>query len=55
MALAGYMSRKMMERYSHLRNKAKRLAVERLSTGLIQGDSRQNPPQSAKPRSQRAM
>jgi hypothetical protein len=31
MALAGHVSRKMMERYSHIRNEAKRRAVENLS------------------------
>jgi hypothetical protein len=31
MALAGHVSRKMMERYSHIRNAAKREAVENLS------------------------
>ena len=31
MALAGHVSRKMMERYSHIRNEAKRQAVENLS------------------------
>ena len=39
MALAGHMSRKMMERYSHARNAAKREAVETLNLGGIQGDS----------------
>jgi integrase len=55
MALAGHLSRKMMERYSHVRNEAKRLAVERLSAGIIQGDSPQNPPQSTIRISQRTM
>jgi hypothetical protein len=31
MALAGHVSRKMMERYSHIRNEAKRQAVDNLS------------------------
>jgi integrase len=31
MALAGHVSRKMMERYSHIRNEAKRVAVDALS------------------------
>jgi hypothetical protein len=31
MALAGHVSRAMMERYSHVRNEAKRKAVENLS------------------------
>ncbi|HEX4004713.1 MAG TPA: tyrosine-type recombinase/integrase [Acidobacteriaceae bacterium] len=55
MALAGHMSRKMMERYSHVRNEAKRLAVERLSVGIIQHDSPQNPPQSKTSESVRTM
>ena len=45
MALAGHMSRKMMERYSHARNEAKRQAVDGLNVGRIQGDSPQFPPQ----------
>jgi hypothetical protein len=31
MALAGHVSHKMMERYSHIRNEAKRIAVDALS------------------------
>jgi hypothetical protein len=31
MALAGHMSRKMMERFSHVRNEAKRKAVDSLN------------------------
>jgi integrase len=45
-ALSGWMSRKMLERYSHARNDAKRRAVEMVSSGGIKGDSPQNPPQS---------
>lgn len=45
MALAGHMSRKMMERYSHARNEAKRKAVEGLFGVEIRGDSPQFPPQ----------
>lgn len=45
MALAGHMSRKMMERYSHARNEAKRKAVEGLLGVEIQKDSPQSPPQ----------
>jgi integrase len=45
MALAGHLSRKMMDRYSHVRNEAKRRAVEGLNIGLIGGDSPQFPPQ----------
>ena len=44
-ALSGWMSRKMLERYSHARNEAKRRAVDSLSSGEIEGDSPQNPPQ----------
>ena len=36
MALAGHLSRAMMEHYSHVRMEAKRTAVEGLATGLIQ-------------------
>lgn len=36
MALAGHMSRAMMEHYSHVRMVAKRAAVDGLATGLIQ-------------------
>jgi integrase len=45
MALAGHMSRKMLERYSHARNEAKRQAVEAINVGTIRGDSPQFPPQ----------
>ena len=45
-ALSGWMSRKMLERYSHSRNEAKRRAVDSLISGEIEGDSPQNPPQS---------
>ena len=45
MALAGHLSRKMMERYSHVRNDAKRKAVEALNVGVILAESPQNPPQ----------
>lgn len=44
-ALSGWMSRKMLERYSHTRNEAKRRAVELLVTKEIEGDSPQNHPQ----------
>jgi hypothetical protein len=39
------MSRKMLERYSHTRDEAKRRAVDFLTSGGIEGDSPQNPPQ----------
>jgi integrase len=35
MALAGHMSREMLEHYSHARMEAKRKAIDSLSTGLI--------------------
>jgi integrase len=44
-ALSGWMSRKMLERYSHTRNDAKRRAVDSLTSARIEGDSPQNPPQ----------
>lgn len=44
MALAGHLSRKMMEKYSHTRNEAKRTAISALDVvGPL--DSPQNPPQ----------
>jgi integrase len=45
-ALSGWMSRKMLERYSHTRNEAKRSAVDSLIGSRIERDSPQNPPQS---------
>ena len=39
MAIAGHMSRRMLEHYSHVRMKAKREAVEILSSGLMSGVS----------------
>lgn len=47
-ALSGWMSRKMLERYSHTRNDLKRRAVEMLSSSKTEGDSPQNPPQLVK-------
>jgi integrase len=44
-SLAGHISTKMMERYSHVRNEAKRQAVNLLSAGAIQSASPQFPPQ----------
>jgi integrase len=47
-ALSGWMSRKMLERYSHTRNEAKRHAVELLSSvksAETESESPQNPPQ----------
>jgi integrase len=46
-ALSGWMSRKMLERYSHTRNDAKRRAVELLVSNEVEQDSPQNPPQQA--------
>ena len=39
MAIAGHMSRRMLEHYSHVRMKAKREAVEKISSGLMSGVS----------------
>jgi integrase len=44
MSLAGHLSRKMMEKYSHVRNEAKRQAISALDV-QTQTDSPQNPPQ----------
>jgi integrase len=44
-AISGWMSRKMLERYSHTRNDAKRQAVEMLSALKEESRSPQNPPQ----------
>ena len=44
-ALSGWISRMMLERYSHTRNDAKRRAVELLTSDRIEGGSPQNPPQ----------
>ena len=35
MAIAGHMSRQMLEHYSHVRMQAKRTAVDKLSSGLM--------------------
>jgi integrase len=35
MALAGHMSRQMLEHYSHVRMEAKRTAVDKLESGLV--------------------
>ena len=39
MAISGHMSRRMLEHYSHVRMKAKREVVEKLSSGLMRIDS----------------
>jgi integrase len=44
MSLAGHLSRKMMEKYSHTRNEAKRQAISALD-GDFRPESPQNPPQ----------
>ncbi len=43
MALAGHLSRAMMEHYSHVRMEAKRAAVDGLATGLIQKRPEEQP------------
>ncbi len=35
MAIAGHLTREMLEHYSHVRMEAKRSAVEKLSSGLM--------------------
>ncbi|MGB8477611.1 MAG: site-specific integrase [Acidobacteriaceae bacterium] len=47
LALTGHMSRKMLERYSHSRNEAKRAAVKMFDVPREEGYP-QNPPQNAK-------
>jgi hypothetical protein len=44
MALAGHMSREMLEHYSHLRMAAKREALEKLSGGLMKPSAEQQKP-----------
>jgi integrase len=46
MSLAGHLSRKMMERYSHTRNEAKRAAISALDSAVRPEGSPQIPPQS---------
>ncbi len=36
MAITGHLTREMLEHYSHVRMEAKRAAVEKLSSGLMQ-------------------
>jgi integrase len=45
LALAGQLSRKMLERYSHVRNESKRAAIKSLDGGTRVQDSPQIPPQ----------
>jgi len=47
MALAGHLSRAMMEHYSHVRMAAKRVAVDGLATGLIQATDDTSDPLTA--------
>jgi integrase len=54
-ALLGWMSPKMIERYSHVRAEAKRKAVSVFDQANSAVDSPQNPPQSTKPESSKIM
>ena len=45
-ALAGHVSRKMLERYSHIRLAAKQAAIQSLEAAVFDARSPQNPPQS---------
>ena len=42
MAVAGHMSRRMLEHYSHVRMAAKRAAVEKLESGLMGSPTAEN-------------
>jgi integrase len=46
-ALAGHVSRKMLERYSHIRLAAKQAAIQSLEAAAFNAGSPQNPPQFA--------
>ncbi len=46
MAVAGHMSRRMLEHYSHVRMAAKRTALEKLESGLMGGPSATTQPES---------
>lgn len=46
MAVAGHMSRRMLEHYSHVRMAAKRSALEKLESGLMGGPSRTSQPET---------
>jgi len=48
MAVAGHMSRRMLEHYSHVRMAAKRSALEKLESGLMGGPSPTSQPESRK-------
>jgi integrase len=54
-ALLGWMSPKMIERYSHVRAEAKRRAVRVFDVGSFEADSPQNPPQSTVSENQNIM
>ena len=43
-AVAGHMSRRMLEHYSHVRMAAKRAALDKLENGLMGGPSAKNQP-----------
>jgi hypothetical protein len=45
MAVAGHMSRRMLEHYSHVRMAAKRTALEKLESGLMGGHSATSQPE----------
>ena len=46
MAVAGHMSRRMLEHYSHVRIPAKRSALEKLESGLMGGPSATRQPET---------
>jgi integrase len=48
MAVAGHMSRRMLEHYSHVRMAAKRSALEKLESNLIGGPSAPTQPEARK-------
>ena len=45
-AVAGHMSRRMLEHYSHVRMAAKRTALEKLESGLMGGPSTTSQPEA---------
>jgi hypothetical protein len=46
MALAGHMSREMIEHYSHVRMAAKREALDKLAGGLMKAPAEEHKPAS---------
>ena len=48
MAVAGHMSRRMLEHYSHIRMAAKRSALEKLESGLMGGPAKSTRSESRK-------